>query len=247
MAKLKTLSAFIVLLMTSCYVAPQSVYYLKPTEDSGAWLMGKQYFHCQTDDFLIALAFDKMQYDSYEFEVEITNLSDSVFFVSPQNFYMVSNLYSQDKIVFSDTFDVIDPEEQILATQMNQSRADAAYQSSQNTQSLFFFLDLVGDIASIGDPKTEQQIIEEENEDLQREIDALETELAFENDSKVLNDHLSKWQSVALRNTTLPADYLIRGQIYFPKIRGKRGIEIHLELLDEHIVFNYNQFEEKVK
>jgi len=243
---LKHTLLIISLFCTGCFVTPRPVYILEPAQETGVWLMGKQFFHSRTDNFKIALAFDQVNYNDYQFQVEITNTGSQPFIISQENFYLVA--YKEiNQHVFIDTFLAIDPEQEILELQKDQSREYASYQSEKANNSLFSFLDLALDIASIGEPKTEEDILREENEDLQRDVDELETELDHEVEIKSLNNDFDRWQYKSLRKTTLPQGYLIRGKIYFPLLEKAKSIEIHAELISEHLVFNYNQFEEKVR
>jgi hypothetical protein len=246
MKLLKNMSLIIFFFLASCSFAPRSLFILEPSEESGTWLMGKQFFHTKTENFKIALAFDQINYNDYQFQVEITNTGSQPFIISQENFYLVAHK-KINKYVFIDTLWAIDPEQEIYELQKDQSREYASYQSEKASNSLFSFLDLALDIASIGKPKTEEDILREENEDLQMDIDELETELDHEREINSINSNYDKWQYRSLRKTTLPQGYLIRGKIYFPLLEKAKFIEIHTELMGEHIVFNYNQFEEKVK
>lgn len=236
----------LILIVTSCYVAPRSIFIVQPAEETGIWLMGKQYFHAKTEDYKVALAFDQIDDYEYQFHAEVINHGDGPIIVAPENFYIVVHMHHITNTVY-DSICAIDPEEQILETHKNKSREYATYETEVSNQTLFSFIDLISDIASLGDSQTDEEILQEENEDLQRENDELQTELEHEKSVKSLNSYLSKWESKALRKTTLPPGYLIRGNIYFPFIKKAHELEIHVNLLDNDIVFKYVQFEEKVK
>lgn len=232
---------FATIFISSCYVAPKSIFHIEAANENGVWLMGKQYFKSTTDAFEVVLAFNKMKDYRLEFQVEITNNGEEPLLVAPENFYITYQKKGKYDSVYA-----INPEEEILEANKNLSREYASYYSAKQNQSIRTFFSLVVAVAEIGKTKTEEEILEDENDDLKREIEELETELEHEKNVKYIDNYLTEWEYKALRKTTLPKGYAIRGDLYFPIIRAAGKLDIVFVIDNKEIKFAYNQIEEKV-
>jgi cell division protein FtsB len=207
--------------------------------------MGKQYFHSTTDEYDIALAFEKVVNQQYQFHVEIENKGMETFLVAPESFFITSSRRIKSHVFEKKVF-ALDPEQQILETQKDISRAEASYSSASNTQTLLSFIDLVVDISQTG-TQTEAEELEEENEDLQREIDELQLELDYAYEMNYLDNYMSEWEYNSLRKTSLPSGFVMSGRIFFPVIKKADSLNVHLTLAGQDNIFRYNQKIQEVK
>jgi hypothetical protein len=215
---LKTISLSIILIsfFVACTVRPKPVFRLIPYSEKSAWLHGQEFIHLDNDSFDIALAYDRMWVDNYVFDIEIANKTNRTVLISPEDFYYILMEQRPTFNYFIDSLNALDPEQKILQMDLNQSVADANYETKDNQLAGLFFLDLVFDIATIGQTKTDVEEAQEEIDDLERELEDAENELEHQNTIRNISRIKDQWRDEALRKTSLKSNYSINGKIYFP-------------------------------
>lgn len=246
MKKGKVTIACAALLFLSCYIAPMPVYHLQPVPETGVWMAGKQYVTEDIDDLKLVIAFDKSLGGTVQFQVEVLNGGDRAVLIAPEESFLV-NHWTMGVMSVSDTIMAIDPEREILDTQTDLSEEYADYYSSKGNRSISALLDLIVDVGEIGRPKTAEEQLAEENEDLQREEDALRADMKHNQDMQSLNHYLSRWENNALRKTTLPGGYLIRGNLYFPAPESIEKADLHIKIESRVFVFHFSNTTEEYR
>ena len=236
---------FIIFLLSSCYIAPKSIFLLEPINNNGNWFFGKQYSVSSENDIKIALAYDQTINDKYRFKIEVINLSQHPILVSPEKFYYAIKTEISGEMFLEKIF-AINPEEEILKINKKESREKANYASTKGNDALISFIDLIVDLSEIGTEKTSIEKLSEENNDLKNEISDLQTDLDYQSTIHSLNRYKSNWEQTALRKTTLPSGFKIMGDIYFPVNNNAEEIEFYIVIEKSKIKFPFKQKIEEV-
>ncbi len=212
------------LIFFACITTPKPVYRLVPDTEKSAWLQGQEFIHLENKLYDLVFAYDKNWNNNFVFDFEIANKSDSTTLITPTDFYY-KPIFSEQRIKEKPIFGTekfigkstaLDPELKILQMDLNQSRADAAYQTRSDQLMGLTALDLVFDIATIGDPKTDLEEAQEEIDDLGRELEIAKNENQYAGTIQNINHVKNQWREEALRKTSLKPGYSISGKIYFP-------------------------------
>ena len=215
------------LLVISCAVMPKAVYRLEPVSDDTIWLQGQAYTHRSDENIAVVTSYNGTFRDGLIFDVEITNLTDSDILVEPQYsyYYPVS---SPNQEISERPFFAMDPESELLKTDMDISRQEAAHASAMRTESTLVLLDLFTDMATIGTEKTDEERIAEELDDIERDA-RIQTETRHhEIRHRTLNELRSMWTFDALRKTTLGPSQTVQGQLHFPSMHAGEYIQLHV-------------------
>jgi len=217
----------ILLLVLSCAVTPKTVYRLEPASDDTVWLQGQAYTHRSDGNIAVVASYDGSFRDGLIFDVEITNLTDMEMMIEPQYsyYYPVSSL---DQEISERPYFAIDPETEILETDISISRQEAAHKSAMRTDSTLLLLDLFVDIATIGTEKSDEERIEEDLEDIEREERIQRETQRHEYRHQSLNELRAMWTFDALRKTTLGPSQTIQGQLHFPAAYATDYIQLHV-------------------
>ena len=101
-----------ILLLVSCYTAPQSVFRLYPKSDKTTWLFGKEFSQQSEDGLTIAVAFDKYSYNYIILDVSISNRDSNNVIIAPEDFYYLT--YDSISSKESGKTCAIDPEAQLI-------------------------------------------------------------------------------------------------------------------------------------
>ncbi len=216
--------SILLLNIIACTVPPKPVYRLIPDAEKTAWLYGQEFVHLDNDSFDVALAYDRIWTNNYVFDIEIANKSENTFLISPDSFYF-KPLYSKEKmdktpvlsrVGFVDSSVALDPELKILQMDLKQSSMDASYETNERFLVGLSILDLVFDIATYNNSKTDAEITLDEIGNLELESEYIENELEHQSETRNINWVRDQWRDEALRKTSLKPGYSIYGKIYFP-------------------------------
>jgi hypothetical protein len=204
------------LIFASC--APAPVLRLNPLAGETKWIYGKEFARSATDEVEIAVAFESMDEAAVVFDVEITNLSTQPILISPEKFYYLPLAWPQDSVGLTTATQVchaMDPETKILDLDKEIAREKSSYATAAGIDAVGGLLDLVVDIATIGEEKSEKEIKEEEQRKRDEEIARQQREVNHENRLASLKSEKAKWESTTLRRTTLDPEQSARGRVYF--------------------------------
>jgi len=241
------ISAILPLVFIACYVAPTPIFRMETVEDNNQkfWLHGREYTRLIAKKSEVIIAFDGVAGNRITFNIEILNNDSASIIVSPDLFtgyYLNSKM---EPIPVNAKYNAIDPETEILEIDKTLSRENARYAGESGTKALFSLFDLAADIATIGEPKTEREIREEQQQDLERQIQDERNKNYHFNTENSLSYKKSKWESDALRKTTLPPDYSVSGKLVFPFKSYSHFMKVIFNEGDDNkqIIFKINKIE----
>lgn len=232
---MKTKIVFLLLTLfgISCYFRPAPLYVLKPQpQQEGYWLWGKFFQVKQAYSLEVALAYDRSYQGYYKFNIVIKNNTNAPVLVDPTQFYYQLAWLTPEKPKI-DRIYAIDPEQEILKLAKQESRELATYQSDQANRALISFFDLLGDLANSNDNS--------DDDHLQNDVADLKNDLEHEKQMQSIEKELHVWQEEALRKTTLPPSFQIRGDVFFPVKPDVDKLVIHVVVNHKEFLFHFNQ------
>ncbi|NRB39422.1 MAG: hypothetical protein HRU20_13295 [Pseudomonadales bacterium] len=230
--------AFLLCIFSACSFSPRPIYTLTPQVKDGPWVHGKQYALSQSDGIAIALVYERELQGNFIFNVKIMNRSDTDILVSANNFsysYTEHRLSADKERIVS----AVDPESEILKVYQQASIEKARYDSDQANNSVILLLDVADDIAHLSEPKTREKYQSDKVEDTERRDTELHQELSRERELKSFNADLFLWEKKSLRKTTLPAGYMIRGDVHFPLTNDSFVINVRVDFQGVEMVFPF--------
>ncbi len=232
MIKKRVLSFCIFLVFSGCYVSPRPILRLESVMDHSAWIQGKEYFKISKKNIDFVIAYNNLNSRYFAFDIEIGNRSNNPILVSPETFFYNSYKSSGDNSADIKTTYALNPEDEILALDKSIEIEKADYASETRTDFLFSFIDVVSDVATLGQ-KTSEEIEESNKAYLEQEKSSHIQEARHDGKMKNLSAEKWKWAKNALRKTTLKNDQMIGGEVYFPHQFIGDNIELVFEIGDQ--------------
>ncbi len=214
-------------------VSPHPILRLKPASDNTTWLFGKEYSSIAVENIKVAIAFDRAYRDYIVFDVEISNLSDELFLVSPEKFLCTPLISLTDSLDEQKLY-AVDPETKLLEIDKGLSKENADYASEVIVDATVSILALFADIASDDEDGTDDYYAE-------AQLGRLERNANHSRQVTNLNILRDKWEFNTLRKTHLQPEYEIQGKIYFPVITDARFLKINLPIAGRVIKFFFEQ------
>ena len=191
----------IIFLFQACYFTPRPVYKAKPVSKNTVWLYGKEFLEMQTENLDITIAFEGPSVHELVFDVEIINRAPKSVIVEPGFFYYDPVSLLDEKINMKNRIYAKNPEAELIKIAKFKTRENAAYATQKGNEAIISLFALVGDIASIGKDKTEEELIEEEEFDYLREEVSINNDIEHEEEIYNLNNETAIWETSALRKT----------------------------------------------
>jgi hypothetical protein len=223
------------LTLVSC--APSPIYRLHPVDEDTTWLFGQQYAKVTEPEFEMAVAFDRSYRDYLIFDVEVTNLSEESFLVSPEQFYYRPT--SQADARASNRFrHAVDPEKKLLDIDKKASKKEA----DQRTEMFFV---ATGTIVEVIDTVSGGRDAEDDAAYTQMHVQHEISQQEFERRMTDLNSLREHWQTETMRKTDLGPDYSVAGKVYFPISKNASHIELHLPLATKEVLVVFEQTKHK--
>ena len=233
----KAVWLFVILLplLIFCAATPGPVFRMQmiPDENDRVWLYGKEYARIAGDNLEFIIAFDRVleAENLVSFDVEIVNQGTQTVLVTPESFKGYYLLKNKEATV-SSPYTAVDPELKLLVTDLALSRENSRYLQENGLKGVARIFDLVYDLATITQEKTEEELADEEQEDIDREEGDIQDE---NHHNAVMTDFWEKrdvWENTALRKSTLPPGFSMEGKIFFPM----RGNCLYLKIVfdEEH-------------
>ncbi|MGE0079485.1 MAG: hypothetical protein AB7S48_16610 [Bacteroidales bacterium] len=239
-------------ILTSC-VTPSPVIRITPKEAKTTWEQGKEFVSYKKNDFIVHCAYHGINASFLIFDVEVINNSQEDYLLSPENFIMYTDSGKwnsvTNQIVYA-TFPIkaVDPEQQLLLLDMQQSLTEANMKNQQTAAAIV-------SIAAV--PVIVATAVADSKDDKPRTVSR--TDLAAtatvgvlggldagqEDNAYALNtidNNRNTWEQYALRKTTLSTGEAIRGLIYFPKpdLEKYQDLQIDAPILNnDKITFQY--------
>ncbi|MCK5077659.1 MAG: hypothetical protein KAR38_14855 [Calditrichia bacterium] len=228
-----------IFLLQACYIAPRPVFRAVPDEENTVWLYGKEYLELQTDSYDIAIAFEGPSAYELVFDIEITNRTTKPVLVDPGRFHYDAVNPSDTTALFKYRMYAKNPEIELINIAKNRSRENAGYATRKGNEALFSLFNLVVDIATITEEKTEEEIEDDVEFEMIREENSILKDIEHEEKINALNNEVEIMETTALRKTTLGHNYAVRGQIYFKIGKYSKYIKLHLPIGKENVEIVY--------
>lgn len=221
----------------SCTVSPFPVFKLNSSNKDIRWYKGKELLSQKKDSIELAIYYNYSDYSDHHFYLDIRNKKKiSVIFDPSKSFYTFKNRQFKE-----DTLLARNPEEMILAAELEEAQEHARHSGEKNTSALFSFLDLAGDIAEIGERKSEEEKNNDELRRLNRQVNDMEEDLYHERNLNNLGKLNSFWSHMVMRKMTIPGNTVYSGRILFPVYEKTGGLELHITILGTEFTFKYQQ------
>ncbi len=225
---------FVLLFLASCYLPPPPLYVLTPKQQqNGFWLWGKYYQVQQNEHLTVALAYNRTFQGYYKFNVFIENRSPHPVLIDPTQFYY-QTLHYQPKGAFFERRYAVDPEQAIKTLDKKQAKEAASYTADRLNRALLSFFDLVADLSP-----SETEKNSERNSNL--DLEELKLELEHQQKEQSINHLRQLWENQALRKTTLPPQFQIQGDVFFPVNPKLSKLVIHVVVDSVDFPFHFTQ------
>lgn len=216
------------LFFISC--SPEPIFRLQPQADNTTFDRGVEYVHFEENGVALTISYYQHVGNQFIMDVEIANETDSLLWVSPQQFS-----YKAYEQVIGEKPDssaeamasrrAINPEQELLKTDMRLSEQEAA----QRTDAL---IHTIGQVASVAasvaadTPEEREQLREDRRENYVRH-EIRQDQREFK--KHALRDMRKVWELDALRKTDLfPGEY-IRGYLFFENTPDAQGYTIRYD------------------
>ena len=230
----KKLAAILIVLqclIQGCYVAPRPVYTLEPVDEEIEWNAGRQLVTQQQAGLEIQLAFDEADRDIV-FDLMMLNNSGEKVHVNPALFYYQQSAYGDSLVQTAGRHYALNPQTEMISVRKKDAENDAEYASAQQTNLLISTLDVIGDIASIGDEKSDEEIAVEVAEDIYLEQDRIDNEVTYHATRNNIENAKIFWEEASLRRTDLHDREYIEGKVVFPLRGGGRFVHVFIAVED---------------
>lgn len=231
----------------SCVSSPSPVFKLVALSKDGnsSWDQGREYLNLRNDKLDVNISFVDIENELLVFDAIITNTSNKKLVIDHRilqlKYKTKESIYIEDDNSFTQsklkTGRAVNPEAVILKIEKEINKTESAYESSQNTDTVISFLDLIGDIATIGTRTSEEKKkdTKEDNERMERNKESYQQ---YEEKLDKLKNKKSYWENNALRKTTLnPSETLTKKVYYKFTMDGIDSLTINIANEAESIEF----------
>ena len=240
------LFTFPLIFFASCYVAPAPVFRLETLSNKNVkvWLQGKEFTKLAGKNLDLIIAFDEVNNNLITFDIEVINHNPEPRIISPELFKEYSLDNTLMPLKSNTNYLAVNPEDKLLQMDKALSKENARYAGESGTKAFFSLFELVGDVASIGRPKTDEEIKEKSHENVRKEIQDIKDDNYHSGEIRNLTNERSKWSFSALRKTTLPVNHSVSGKIFLPLIYESHFLRLVFDEENENlnIVFRINKY-----
>jgi hypothetical protein len=128
--------------------------------------------------------------------------------------------FSYEPESWKDTVYALDPERQLQGLDVQIAQANATYETNSGLNAAAGLLQIVGDVATIGQKKTREQLRQEDRSSRELEESQENNNLNYSLQSASLAEQRAYWQTAALRKTTLFSGSAVGGKVRIPFSKG---------------------------
>ncbi|HEY9166831.1 MAG TPA: hypothetical protein VIS48_11775 [Candidatus Kryptonia bacterium] len=227
-------------------VEPERLFRDEPLADSTTWYSGKQFQAATSDSITVSVAFENEIQRTVTFYMVVGNESSRNFLVAPEKFYytglaQVDDPFSGEELERLDTVYALDPESQLMSINKQVAQANATYATQSGLNAASALLQLVGDVATIGQNKTDEQQQNEEDLRRSRAESQMQNEADYDSKLNTLSDQRDFWANATLRKTTLFPNTAVGGRISFPVDMDLTKMTLVVPIDTTTIRFNFKQ------
>jgi hypothetical protein len=231
---MKNILFLISVLIMSCSYSPQPLIRLNAdVNQSYRWVSGKKLLEVKKGNIEVYLSYQESNQKYHIFKIHIHNKSQKEILFDPaESFLMSMQTIPKIKQFASD------PEDMLVRLDSDYSRKIAHHQSKESVDSFFSTLDLISEIASIGEKKTTEERLNEEIEEInEREYNA-RNEHRKQIDLYKIQSKKEFWKTMAIRKESITENQSIIGLILFPYDSRMNEISVNV-LVDNKKFFFY--------
>ncbi len=235
-------------------VEPEILYNATPVSDDTVWYSGREFVTQTKDSVTVSVAFESEFSSTLTFYVVVGNNGSRPVLIAPEAVYCAGSYRDvrtisyyrtmdarYDTISAVDTLYAINPESQLQGIDRQMAQANATYSNQTGLNVAAGLLQLVGDVATIGQKKTSEEI-RHENESRRDIAESQESNnLSYSLQSASLADQRAYWESVALRKTTLFQYNAIGGKVRIPVVNMAGTLRLFVPVGPNLFSFEFEQ------
>jgi len=242
-----------VVYLTGCM--PQTLLYqAEPVSNHTVWYSGEQFQTETKDSLTVSVAFENELGGTMTFYIVVGNDGGDTVLAAPEQCYYygtyltawyksnaVEDYATLDSANVVDTIRAINPEGELLSIDEQMLQANATYATNAGINAAGRILQIVGDVATIGKNKTEEQQKDEQH--LNHSLNKSEAENAASYNSTVsqLSNERDYWQNATLRKTTLFPNTAIAGKVCFPVDKNLQSFKLVVPIDTTIFEFDFKQ------
>ncbi len=225
-----------------------------PVSENTVWYSGEEYQTKTEDSVSVSVAFENEINGTMTFYMVVGNSGTDTILVAPEQFYMYGpyqkvrevwnhrlNYTIYDTTKGIDTVTAIDPKSRLAGINSQMAQANATYATNSGYNAAAALLNLVGDVATIGQQKTEEQRREERDRDHSLKESVEQNQVNYQSAVDRLNSERDYWQNATLRKTTLFPSTAVGGRVCFPVDLGLRLFKLMVPIGPTIIEFDFKQ------
>lgn len=226
-------------LLVGC--APKPIVRVNPSTTQGVWLWGQHFVFDTTSNIHVYIAFDREFSDNeLAFSVEYVNESNEPFLVDPAQIEVVAYPFNSAKYE-TKTYYAVDPEQQLLETDMAISRSQAQSKNSAIIAALVLGAGVAQTVSDVNRNASYEQQVVHQNMAVAGADLAQAAGIAADFNVMKLANNRQVWETQTLRKTTLPPNMSIQGRILIPKDLKILNYQIIIPLLEKKATFMFEQ------
>lgn len=233
---------------------PEMLFHASPVSGNTVWYSGREFVTETKDSVTVSVAFENELDGTMTFYVVVGNLGSRTLLVAPEKIYCeasyerlktVTNYgtmdVSFDTLSRTDTIQAIDPEKELQGIDRQVAQANATYANNTGINVAAGLLQLVGDVATIGQKKTREELHREDRTGRSIAESQTNNNIDYSIQSSSLADQRGYWENAALRKTTLFQDNAIGGRVSIPVDQEARMLKLVVPIGSTTFTFEFKQ------
>lgn len=236
----------------SC-VPPEVLYRATPVSPDTVWYSGREFVTKTSDSVTVSVAFENELQGVMTFYVAVGNMGDTPVLVAPERIYYegkyhrMRERYSEGGLLYMeptdgiDTTYAIDPEKELQGIDRQTAQANATYATNSGINAAAALLQIVGDVATIGQKKSREQQHQEDRASRQLRHSQEDNELDYSQATASLAGQRAYWENAALRKTTLFPGNAVGGKLRIPVSSGMSRFNLVIPIGGSNVTFEFEQ------
>jgi hypothetical protein len=251
---LSSAGTFVLAVLISGCAEPEMLYHATPVSDDTVWYSGREFVTQTKDSVTVSVAFENEFNGVLTFYVVVGNNGSQAVLVSPENincagsYHDVRAIYNSrtdvtryDTVSSADTLYALDPETQLQGIDRQMAQANATYSNQTGLNVAAGLLQIVGDVATIGQQKSREEIHREDESRRSIQESQESNNVNYSLQSASLADQRAYWESVALRKTTLFQYNAIGGKVRIPAVSMAGVLNLFIPVGPNVFTFEFSQ------
>ncbi len=239
-------------LLAGC-VPPEVLYDATPVSKDTVWYSGREFVTKSADSITVSVAFENELQGVMTFYVVVGNMGDVPVLVAPERIYYegkyhrLSESYSEGGLVYMeptdgiDTTYAIDPEKELRGIDRQAAQANATYATNSGINAAAGLLQIVGNVATIGQKKSPEQRRQEDEATRDLKQSQEDNDINYSQETASLAGQRAYWENAALRKTTLFTGNAIAGKLRIPVTAGMSEFRLLIPMGTTEFSFEFEQ------